>query len=690
MRWATFGSNVAVAILLATALVVAAVWLSVVLLKGKVRSDWTASGRYSLSDRSRAVLKGLTTDVELGFVYSDPRQAAYDYATPQDFRRELLEYERAGDLMDNYERASKRIVVKRVDPLNPVQADGYLEDLRKAFSEGFERKQELLKEFTAFRDDLDAFVEKEIAAITGFEKVQPRPPAALRQSLTSAANELLNLSKKLQRKFLGEMLGAQLAGPSEEASLDEAKTLTNTVSESFKEYPAFYQRVLEAGEKGQFGAPLVPEVKTFLEGAAARYDPLRERAEKLKEKVAGRTEAKFDEIEQRFRNRVKFIVVRGPKDVAVLGPEDLWLQRPGEEGAQEGVFGGERTLTAAILGQTSPEKTAVLFVTFGAPATGWGGPYSRLAERLRGLNFVVEDWDLMRDPEMPKPEGASRTVLVLVPPAPPNPQRPMPPPQPESFGAAVEAVKAGTGAVVLAEQGGMFAPPLPYKDLFDALGVEAKLEAVAVHKIVVDQEGTERAIPELYLTDYQKAPITSPLGALPTYMITAVPLVPKADLPADQTIQTLLVLPSGSDYWAETNTFSVQSGAEFSPTDDLVSTKAKPLALALAVTRKVKEKDKEVEQRVALFGDSDFAEDRVAFYRDRGGRDLFPGNAELLANSLLWVAGKDDLITVSPEALAARRIREVPFLALFQIGVMLVLPILAGVVGIVVLAIRRR
>jgi hypothetical protein len=573
-----------------------------------------------------------------------------------------------------------------VDPLNPVQADAYLEDLRKAFSEGFERKQELLKEFAAFRDDLDGFIEKEIDAITGFEKLQPRPPAALRQSLTSAANELLNLSKKLQRKFLGRMLGAELVAPSEEATLDEAKTLTNSVSDSFKEYPAFYGRVLEAGEKGQFGAPVPPEMKVFLEGAAARYDPLRERAEKLKEKVAGRSEGKFDEIEQRFRHRSKFLVVRGAKDVSVLGPEDLWLQRPGEEGAEEGVFGGERAVTAAILGQTVAEKTAALFVTFGAPATGWGGPYSRLAERLRGLNFVVEDWDLMRDSEMPKPENVSKTVLVLVPPSPPNPQRPMPPPQPDSFGPAVEAVKAGTPALVLAEQGGMFAPPLPYKDLFDALGVEAKLEAVAVHKIVVDQDGTERAIPELYLTDYEKTAVTRPLAALPTYLITAVPLVPRAALPEGAAVEPLLVLPTGADYWAETNTFSIQGGAEFSPDDDLVSTKAKPLALALAVTRKVKD----AQQRVVLFGDSDFASDRVAFYRDRGGRELFPGNAELFANGLLWAAGKDDLITVSPEALAARRIGEVPLLALFQVGVMAGLPVLVGVAGIVVLVIRRR
>jgi len=688
-RWLRYGSNVALAVVLATILAGAILWFSAALLKGKARSDWTASGRFSLSKRTTNVLKSLSEDISLDFVYPDPDQ--YQYATPEEYRRDRIEYDRTKDLLDGYDLASPHVSLRAVDPLNPVQTETYLKDLKDAFSEGFERKQKLLDDFTKFRDKMDAFVGSEIQTITAFGKLSPPPPVALRQSLTGAANELLSLSKKLQRKMLGEMMGAALEPGDEKATLDEAKSLTAGVADSFKEYPAFYKRVLDAAEKGQFGGPIPDEVKTFLASAAGRFDPLREEAETLKKQLANPPEAKFDDIEQRFQYRSKFVVVRSKADVAVLGPEDIWLQRPGGSAASEGVFAGERAVTAAVMGVSSAAKTGVLFVTFGSPATGWGGPYSRLADRLRSVNFVVEDWDLMRDPQMPVPEKAEKVVLVLVPPPPPNPQQPMPPPQPESYAPAVHAVESGAPALIMAEAASMFAPPVPYSDLFKALGVQVKFDAIAVHKVVVDQEGTEQAIPEIPTTEYPKSVITKPLGALPSYFITPVPVMRAEGAPADIKTEPLVLLPVGSDYWAETNTFTVQSGgAERDVEKDIIPTAAYPVPLAMAVARPVKIGDKEVEQRVIVFGDSEFAQDRVAFYRGRAGTELFPGNAELVTNSILWAAGKDDLIAVSPEALAARRISEMPGLAFIEILMIAVLPVLAGVLGIVVLVLRRR
>jgi hypothetical protein len=80
----------------------------------------------------------------------------------------------------------------------------------------------------------------------------------------------------------------------------------------------------------------------------------------------------------------------------------------------------------------------------------------------------------------------------------------------------------------------------------------------------------------------------------------------------------------------------------------------------------------------------------VAFYQVMG-RDLFPGNAELLVNTLLWVAGTEHLITVSPEALQARRIGDpgawtLPLQMLLVAGI----PAAVLVAGLVVYAVRRR
>jgi len=698
-RWTRFGSNVAVALVLATILVVAAVWLSSVLLRGRARSDWTASGRFSLSDRSKAILKGLDTDIKLYFVYPNP--AGYRYENPEAQRSDLIEYERLGDLVESYDLAAGRISVERVDPLNPVQADACLAGLRETFSEGFARKKELLGEFAAFRKELDAFISKELETLQAFGTLEPPPPAGLLQSLTSAANELVTLSKKAQLQLLGKMFGADLSPADEAATLDEAKALTAAVVEGFKIFPDFYARILEAGEEGKLGGPVPEAVKTFLQTASDRYKPLREKAAALQEKVTGRTEEKFDEIEQRLQQRSKFVLVRGPADVKVLGPEEFWARRPGMEEGGQGVFSGERILTAAVLSLARPEKPAILFVTHGSPASDWGGAYAQLARRLEGLNFIVQDWDLARGGEMPTPEHMTFPVLVLIPPQ-ANPR--MPPPSPEAWAPALDAVAKGTPAIVLAEPASMMSPTVPYRDLFEMFGVEARFDAVAVHRRVVDNRGTEKAIPQIVITNYPDHAITVPVGALPTLLRTAMPVMPKDKAPEGITVAPIMFLSTGPDFWADTVAFQVMRGeAERDEADDLIPTRERPVPLAVAVTRELPkegsggeaagEAPQETEprvQRLVVFGDSDFAQDRIAFYRDMLGREMFPGNAEVFLGAVLWAAGQDDLIAVGPETMEARRLGEIPGLLAMQIVLIGVLPALVGIAGVVVLVLRRR
>ena len=102
----------------------------------------------------------------------------------------------------------------------------------------------------------DAFISKELETLQAFGTLEPPPPAGLLQSLTSAANELVTLSKKAQLQLLGKMFGADLSPADEAATLDEAKALTAAVVEGFKIFPDFYARILEAGEEGKLVRPL--------------------------------------------------------------------------------------------------------------------------------------------------------------------------------------------------------------------------------------------------------------------------------------------------------------------------------------------------------------------------------------------------------------------------------------------------
>jgi hypothetical protein len=204
-------------------------------------------------------------------------------------------------------------------------------------------------------------------------------------------------------------------------------------------------------------------------------------------------------------------------------------------------------------------------------------------------------------------------------------------------------------------------------------------------------------------------------------LLTAMPVMPKAALPEGVTVQPILTLPTGADYWADTTAMEAMRGeAKRDEAEDLIPTAERPVVLAAAVTRELapdqaakSEPGAEAPgeqtgarrenvadrsrgrlgkiQKVVFFGDGDFAADRVAFYRTMFGQQLFPGNAELFLNSLLWVAGTEHLITVSPEALEARRIGDLGGWTLpLRILIIAGLPLAAGIVGLIVYILRRR
>jgi hypothetical protein len=70
----------------------------------------------------------------------------------------------------------------------------------------------------------------------------------------------------------------------------------------------------------------------------------------------------------------------------------------------------------------------------------------------------------------------------------------------------------------------------------------------------------------------------------------------------------------------------------------------------------------------------------------------FPGNSELLLNSVFWLARQEPMISISPTAMEVSRIKEISYgaLAVWRVGVLLILlPCLVIVAGIVMFVKRR-
>ena len=706
-RWLMFGSNVVVAILLATVLVAGTVWLSEALLRGRWRSDWTSSGRFSLSPRTRAMLGDLKQDVTITNLY------AYSPEIPES----VEQWRRVEDLLTEYAAVNpSRITVESVNPA--VDAGGteqLVERLRKRYAKELEKPKALVDEFDKLGEDVQNFLRSDArrleAAQVAWKDGPPEGLGALRQ----VAQALLQLDLVGQFTTAGMEDLVNQALPAYPTAVRNARDYLKKVGDTLAAVPEFYEKV------PAFKGAVPDEVKAVLTSAKQTYEPMRKRIEDFDKKAADVKELELDNVRREI-SQGQAILIEAPEKVKVVAYDDVWVRNPQADERRpeepEQLFAGESAVSSTLLSLASTERPAILFVTAGAPATmpsmggpfggGGGGAYARMAERLRKSNFIVEDWDVTRSPEMPKPEHMTKAILVFVPPAPPNPQMPMPPPTPEMYKAAIDVVKGGAPAVLLAEPSTMFGPGTPYSDLFRDFGVTARLNAVCVHTQVVDAQGTERAVPQIEITQYADHAITRTLNGLPTMFLTPCPLMITSELPEGVTAEALVLLPAGADYWADTTPFEAMRGdAARSEADDIIPTRDNPVPLAVACTRQLPGTgngepgtgmQKAGEQKVVLFGDSQWAEDRVAFYAQpvaRGDtvemRLLFPGNAELLVNTILWVAGTEHLITVSPEALQARRIGDPGAWTLpLQLLLMAGIPAAVLVAGLVVYAVRRR
>ena len=769
-RWMVFGSNVAVMVLLATALVAVVVWLSTSLLRGRVRGDWTATGRFSLSPRTKALLgelDGLNVDVRLTNLYSH---------TPEVPASEM-QWRRAQDLLSEYDVASGRV---QVEDVNPAVDVGGVEQLIARLTERYagqmHKPKRLVAEFTALHEDVQKALTSQAKRLTAAADAwKDGPPQAV---------ETLRMVAQVWGQLL--MIGDFAAGnvqslsgqalPAYSDALNQAKDYLSQVRERFQVVPEALTKI-----KDQAGEAEVPEpVRKTIADAEQTYAPLRKRIKAFEDEAADVKETELDDIRREINQgetvlietyapkgiievlpgqgeqfeqiatdagaetvgpkrepgrtpgitEVRVFEIVTPQDkfdavkkaladakieigdarlqtrpdaIQVVAFDDVWVRNPNAGASPdvpERLFAGEMAVSSTLLGMVHKQKPAILFVRAGGPATmpmrgpmggGQPAPYRQMAERLEKANFIVQDWNVQRQPEMPPVENASKIVLVLVPPGQPDPRMPMPPPSPESYGPAVEAIRQGAPAILLGEPGSLFQQPVPYADLFEAFGVEAKFNAVAVHSVVVDAVGTEEAVPQVQITDYAAHEVTGPVGALPSMLLTASPLKVKEKPAEGVAVAPLIELPGGRQYWADTVVMeAMQRKATFDAAEDI----AGPVPLAVAVTRKVAGG----EQKVVLFGDADFAQDRVAFYRNpvmyRDRIEMqyqFPGNAEVFVNACLWVSGSEHLIAVSPEAMEARRIGalggwQVPIQVLIIVG----LPVLVLGAGLLVYIIRRK
>jgi hypothetical protein len=312
-RWLVFGSNVVVAVLLATALLVAAVWLSDALLKGRGRSDWTATGRFSLSPRTKALLGGLKQDITITNLYVKSPEL------PESVEQQV----RVQDLLAEYEAANpSRISVEEVDPLADAGGSEKLVNrLRQRYAKELEKPKALVEEYGKLGKDTGNFLDKEAKQLEAAADAWKGGPPDIIQGLRTIAQ------KWRQMQMLGDFTASTIQAtadqplPAYSSAINRAKEHLAPISEMFAGVQEFFDKALARS------ADAPPEAKALFAEGKPRYEEMRKRLDDFLKKAADVKELELDAVRREI-SQGQVVLIEAPDKVKVVGYEDRSVCSP--------------------------------------------------------------------------------------------------------------------------------------------------------------------------------------------------------------------------------------------------------------------------------------------------------------------------------------------------------------------------
>lgn len=691
-RWVKYGANVVLTIVVAVAL---AIGVMVFAQRARARIDTTATNSYSLKPQTLSLIQNLKQPVKLVSLYS--RQTTKGASKEQ--------VQTVQDLLAEYKRKGKNIDVEYLDPdETPAKADALVQEVTDKY--GGEVKK--------YKDFLDADykaaaeqVKKLLTAEAGVWKDLPQSDAIRNRDVADKVDAIRNtleswLAKEIDKrdKTLGRRL--EKKPPDYVGAVADLQTSMDAVSEAFGVIAQQADQLKDVSEVPEPIRKHLTDIKPALESAKKLVDDTIAKAKNL-------GELKLDTLRQNL-HQSDTILVMGPSEMRVLPYEQVWkiedaLKNYVREGKVKPQFAGEQQVSTAIFAVTQEKKQRVVFVRpSGAPLANPGfppfqpgGPMSQVADRLRDYGFEVLEKDLSGQYAMqaqmrgmpPEPEASDEQLkdsiwVVMAAPMGGGQFGAMPSP----IGPKLqEHLKAGGSALVMVypQEDSIAGVLAPY-------GIDLRADAVAVHESPPpdaqssgDQVEDLRRVPYVFdIRDYGGHPLTRPLQSLESFIAPMMVVKTSKDLNKEAAnVTPILPLPDAPKAprsWGETDINGLQNGDP--PKFDEKSDIAGPIYGGAVAELKSG-------GRVVLVASPTFAWNRTLNEPDpdlaRRGYIVsrFPGNGELFANSVFWLAKMETMIAISPRALEVSRIAPMSDAALnaWRVGVLLVgLPglVLAG------------
>ena len=708
-RWMKYGLNVLLSSLMVVVLAVIVVWAAQ---RYRARGDLTSAGAYSLKPQTVTVINDIKQPVKLVSLYPRLKQ---EPGTPPDQQQQDF-YQAVDDILQEYARKGKNIEVESIDPVaEPAKLDRWLADVIARYGGNVKNYRALLEQFPTTLGEIKKLAAAEVEKMTKLPEMQFKDERQA-ETMYAAFNTVRGFPPLLD--LINQDIVQEL-----EQKIPDYKGRIRNVEGSLTTFSRNLDAVRKRMEELQNTEGAPPEAKEYAKTSMASFEAMKKQADDVLAKIKGLGELKLDEVRRRLvapegETPPPAIAVMGESDIKLIDFKDVWKsgESTGMLAATSGAapqyrFAGEQQLTAAILSLSQPQKTKVVFVRGGGQAKtsggmmGGEGAYSEITQRLRGYNFEILEKDVsgqsaqrammggMPPQNEPSDEEIKDAVWVVF----AEPQMtqfgPMPGGSPELTNKLKEHLDRGGSALVLVDLNG------------DALegalkdwGISVRPNMIAVHEPVVVQgaraddfvEEARRQPPIFVINEYGGPhPTTDTLQALDAALVPMVPV--EAPGAPGVGVTKLLPVPNQPQSWAEGDVTGVTRGAR--PTFDPKSGDLPgPLYAGAAAERKDK-------GRLVVIGCSRFASNSLLGMPDikvweRTGREVarFPGNGELMTNSVFWLAKMDKMIALSPSALDTPRIEPISkgMLAFWRIGVLLVgLPLLAVISGLLVWQARR-
>lgn len=708
-RWLKYGANVVLTMVLVIGIAVAVIYLAT---RSSARIDMTSSGLYSLKPQTVNIIRELDQPIEIVSLYSTdvPQGELVRRTTTQEQRRDWQqevsqEAERVRDLLEEYAGKGRNITVQAIDP---VRQESMVNELIQRVAERYGGEVERYRAYIESYEQLVGRITETAAAEA--VKVQGLPVEQMQQSpdrnQQQAAMAVIFMRDTLRRMF--EDVDRAVARRLEESPPDY-RGATDAITgalEQFGQYAASFRQIAEQQSQQE----AVPQpVRDYLRNALGTVEALNARAQELAGTSQALGDLKLDEFRDSLGKR-NAILVLGQDDMRVIDYEAVWQTDARDllPGATElrPRFAGEQQVTSAILSLTRQTKPKVAFVRNGGPPmTDPGfppfqpaGELSILAQRLRDYNFEVLEKDLsnmwamqaqMRgQPAPPEPEEAELrdAIWIVI-----NAQNNMGG-MPGTGGATIspqvmEHVENGGSAMIL------FMPRAASMDeILKPWGIQVRPDALVVHPRVelmgtpTDLAEAAKGDPTVFVvSQYGDHPITRPLGALDTLLYVLVAIKDAPEAAQDVKVTPLVTLPPTPQAWGETNL--EDADVAFDEASDV----AGPLYGAVAL-------EKEGGNRLVVMASMYMAHDNILTLPDtqmlqqgiRAAR--FPGNQEVLLNSVFWLAELETMMAISPSAMEVSRITGLSDGARRAWGIGVLwggLPLAVVAVGVVVYFARR-